>query len=306
MGDNMKKCGIYKITNLINGKCYIGQSVDIYDRWRKETAPSAKTYSLQRAFQKYNVKNFNFEIIEEVPYTQLNEREQYWIDYYDSYEHGYNETRGGDGQLKYNYEEIYKLYLDGYNCKEIQDILHCDDCVVTRALRCNDISEEEVRGRNNCNPAIAVVTLDPETKEPLRIFKTKIEAIKFLNLPQAQVKQIQKAVKTKRRAFGYYWEDLCEANKPLYNYSDEEILNRQKLETCLSIEHKQKLSNKLKTVERPSREELKKLIRSMPFLTIGKLYGVSDNAIRNWCDAENLPRKKNQINKYSDLEWEKI
>ena len=58
--------------------------------------------------------------------------------------------------------------------------------------------------------------------------------------------------------------------------------------------------------ERPSREELKKLIRQKPFLQIGKQYEVSDNAIRKWCDFYNLPRTKKEINSYSDEEWEKL
>jgi len=62
----------------------------------------------------------------------------------------------------------------------------------------------------------------------------------------------------------------------------------------------------LRIVERPSREELKNLIRIMPFTQIGLQFGVSDNAIRKWCDAENLPKKKTEINQYSDEEWKKI
>ena len=58
--------------------------------------------------------------------------------------------------------------------------------------------------------------------------------------------------------------------------------------------------------ERPSREELKKLIRSMPFTQIAIKFNVSDNAIRKWCDSYNLPRKVTDINKISDQEWEKI
>ena len=55
-----------------------------------------------------------------------------------------------------------------------------------------------------------------------------------------------------------------------------------------------------------TREELKNLIRTMPFTQIGVQVGVSDNAIRKWCDRFNLPRKKSDINKYSDEEWELI
>ena len=58
--------------------------------------------------------------------------------------------------------------------------------------------------------------------------------------------------------------------------------------------------------KRPSREELKNLIRNKPFTQIGKQFGVSDNAIRKWCDAENLPRKVFEIKSYSDEEWELI
>lgn len=54
---------------------------------------------------------------------------------------------------------------------------------------------------------------------------------------------------------------------------------------------------------RPSREELKELIRTKPFTQIGKQFGVGDNSIRKWCDTEHLPRTKKEINNYSDEEW---
>lgn len=54
---------------------------------------------------------------------------------------------------------------------------------------------------------------------------------------------------------------------------------------------------------RPSREELKQLIREKSFVEIGKQYNLSDNAIRKWCDSYNLPRKKSEIKKYSNEEW---
>lgn len=55
-----------------------------------------------------------------------------------------------------------------------------------------------------------------------------------------------------------------------------------------------------------TREELKKLIRTIPFTKIGEQYGVTDNAIRKWCDKFNLPRKVSEIKLYSDKEWENI
>ena len=54
---------------------------------------------------------------------------------------------------------------------------------------------------------------------------------------------------------------------------------------------------------RPTREELKNLIRNETFLSIGQSYNVSANAIRKWCDSYHLPRKKSEIKTYSDEAW---
>lgn len=98
--------GIYKITNLINNKSYIGKSSNIEERWRyhKSNYNNSKEYNkiLYEAFRKYGIENFSFEIIEllENEYDiKSNEREQYWIDYFNSFHFGYNMTEGGDGGL---------------------------------------------------------------------------------------------------------------------------------------------------------------------------------------------------------------
>ena len=56
----------------------------------------------------------------------------------------------------------------------------------------------------------------------------------------------------------------------------------------------------------PTREELKSLIRTKPFLKLGENFGVSDSAIRKWCKYYNLPSTKKDIDKISDEEWGKI
>ena len=55
-----------------------------------------------------------------------------------------------------------------------------------------------------------------------------------------------------------------------------------------------------------TREELKQLIRTQTFVSIGQQFNMSDNAIRKWCIKYNLPSKKKDISPYSDEEWEKI
>ena len=123
--------GIYKIENLINGKVYIGQSRDIKIRWRAHKDFAFKQYKndgqryylhLYNAIRKYGLENFSFEVIEETSADKLNEREIYWIKYYNSYENGYNNTRGGDDGKFISQEEIDNicyLWRQGLSISEI-------------------------------------------------------------------------------------------------------------------------------------------------------------------------------------------
>lgn len=76
------------------------------------------------------------------------------------------------------------------------------------------------------------------------------------------------------------------------------LITNNKTSLCLECARKQS-----RVCDRPSREELKDLIKKYPFTTIAKNYGVSDNAIRKWCIGYNLPSKKRDIVKYSDSQW---
>lgn len=88
----MYKCGIYKITNLLNNKIYIGQSVHIEKRFLEHTWKDKNNHSaLSNAFKKYGKDNFSFEVIEECNYKILNIRERYYIISYNSLTpNGYN------------------------------------------------------------------------------------------------------------------------------------------------------------------------------------------------------------------------
>lgn len=88
---------IYKIENLINHKIYIGQTNNPKRRFQEHKAKgyaSKGVKILYYAFDKYGLENFSFDIIEET--ENYNEREKYWIKYYDSFENGYNMTLGGE------------------------------------------------------------------------------------------------------------------------------------------------------------------------------------------------------------------
>lgn len=94
-----KVSGIYKITDLTTGLAYIGQSVDIKERFRQHIksslAYSGATNRLYQTMQKSGQSNFTFEVLEQVPRDKLNEREVYWIDFYKTKEYGLNSTKGG-------------------------------------------------------------------------------------------------------------------------------------------------------------------------------------------------------------------
>lgn len=91
--------GIYKLTNIETQQVYIGQARDARERLREHAKCSLKidcpgNNKLYPAMQKYGLENFTYELMEECAKEDLDEREAYWINYYDSYTYGYNSTRG--------------------------------------------------------------------------------------------------------------------------------------------------------------------------------------------------------------------
>ncbi len=135
----MKICGIYKITNQLNNKCYIGQSVHIYKRWTDhKTSAKNENTPLYLAMRKYGIENFSFEIIEECDPSQLNEKEIYWIKYQNSYYKGYNQTIGGEGNIKEDTELVLNIKKELKETEETQKNI----------AKKYGVSEEMVQGIN--------------------------------------------------------------------------------------------------------------------------------------------------------------
>ena len=153
-------CGIYKITNLINGKIYIGQSVDIQYRFRNHKSesfnPKSNAYdtAIHRAIRKYGVENFSFDVVEECDQEELRDREIYWINYYNSFGEGYNLTTGGEGVQTVNIKQVQKLWDNGLSIEEIATIMNCQKHTAIRILESYETynSEESYRrGRKNAS-----------------------------------------------------------------------------------------------------------------------------------------------------------
>lgn len=96
---NTVKTGVYKITNQKTKECYIGQAVDLASRFKDhakcglgiDTPPANKLY---KSMQEYGIWNFSWEVLEVCPKDQLDEKEKYYIELYQSKEYGFNIQAG--------------------------------------------------------------------------------------------------------------------------------------------------------------------------------------------------------------------
>ena len=119
-------CGIYCIENLINHKKYIGQSVDIYRRWKRHKKELIKNIHnnahLQNAWNKYGEENFIFYIIEECEFLELDQKEMYYILKFDTFCDGYNQTLGGEGSVGYKHNDSIKKKMSEIKLQQFCDL----------------------------------------------------------------------------------------------------------------------------------------------------------------------------------------
>ena len=102
---------IYKITNTLNHKVYIGQTKrDPEQRWSEHKRSSNSL--IGRTIKAVGEQHFSFEVIEEVDSSLLDEREVYWIGHFNSFERGYNQTLGGKGGNGLEKPTMGELFAD--------------------------------------------------------------------------------------------------------------------------------------------------------------------------------------------------
>ena len=126
---------IYKITNTINSKSYIGQTIQnvkerFYQHCATKCSKAVSNMAIHRAIKKYCKSNFTVEVIEEIDSANLNDRERYWIKYYNSYNNGYNSTKGGQDGCKpfkdLDVESIIKEYNTEKSLRTLGTIFKVD------------------------------------------------------------------------------------------------------------------------------------------------------------------------------------
>lgn len=202
---------IYKITNDINQKVYIGKTektveIRFAEHCRESKKERSKNRPLYRAMNKYGLEHFSVETIEETDNPE--EREQFWIQYYNSYgKNGYNATAGGDGKRYLNYGQIIKLYQEYHNVSKVAKELKYDAGWVSKILRSHGIEitpsqkvMQEVRSKR-------VAKIDPKTNEIIKVYPS-ITAARAENKTAGN---ISAACRGKRKiCCGYKWSYVDE------------------------------------------------------------------------------------------------
>jgi len=189
---------IYKITNNINGKVYIGKTKNtIEERFKQHIKDAYKETKekrpLYQAIRKYGESNFTVELIEtDISDGLISEKEKEYIKEYNSYigfpnSNGYNATLGGDGKQykEYDIQDIINKYEELKVVNRVAEYFNLDKSYISRLLKANGVEitpsqevEKKLMGKR-------VYQIDPKTQEIVNTFDSIMDAKKFLGLKKS-------------------------------------------------------------------------------------------------------------------------
>ena len=140
---------IYCITNLINGKQYIGKTTySVTKRFQEHCRDSKKERCNKRplydAMNKYGIENFIVEELCECDNEELSSYEIQYIEKYNTYSKGYNATKGGDGSILFDYNLILELYQKGLSMVEVASKVGCCVDTVSKVIHINNVPIHKV------------------------------------------------------------------------------------------------------------------------------------------------------------------
>lgn len=147
---------IYLIRNDVNDKLYVGQTIRTPNYRFRQHCRAYRSQQVAKggiddAIGKIGEKHFSYEVLERCPVEKLNNRERYWIKFYNCVEDGYNLKHGGRGpgiekiQSDEQLQAIYKDYIEGMTLKEIEEKHHVQHGVMYRIFAANGLPK---RGSN--------------------------------------------------------------------------------------------------------------------------------------------------------------
>lgn len=195
--------GIYYICNTVNGKMYIGESVDIYRRWREHRQDlrdgTHDNIHLQRSWDKYGECNFKFNIIEECEEDKLFEREKYWIKFYDAFKNGYNQTEGGEGCFGYKHNDEVREKMKQIKSEQFQDIKNREKLSKAHEFESRPIYQIDFNGNI------------------IKWWQSKNWAAKSLCVNPAKITEALKHTNRKKTYMGYIWIYVDEYDKNIFD-----------------------------------------------------------------------------------------
>lgn len=229
---------IYKITNKINGHSYIGQTTySLKERWSKHinfAKHHPEQSGLYSAINKYGKENFEIEQID-IAETEdeLNEKEVYWISYYNTfYGEGYNRDLGGKGSKKLDLpkEQIIEEYLNTeLTARDLGVKYECSDRTIAKILDAAGIKRDKItekqkktmsenlaKGRvgrpenfiNYRNSLKKKVARLDEKGNILEIYDSLSDACRDLGQSTHHTNRITKAIENNGICFGYHWKRI--------------------------------------------------------------------------------------------------
>lgn len=218
MQEFTNESGIYKCTCLSNGRSYIGQTCSLFKRKNDHInrLKNNKHYNkhLQRAWNKYGEENFIWEVLEICPVEQLNEREKYWIEYYDAFKTGFNQTSGGDSGFDFS-EELKQ--------KNRERMLGTKNHMYGRR-QTEEAKEINRLAHFGANNAIARAVICIETNE---VFLSIADAGRAKNCDPSTISKV--CIGKKKTTHGYHWryatQEEIEQYKKLHNKEQNQINN---------------------------------------------------------------------------------
>lgn len=210
---------IYKITNIINNKVYIGQTIGSIEKRLREHKSNAllkkDKSTLHSAMRKYGIENFIIKILEECPNELLNQKEIEYIEKFNSFLgnpncNGYNMTIGGKGKDNNIYIQIYNLWDAGYSCTQIAEKIKYDRNTIARILKDYDnysIEESNRRAHtlSGSKKAKAIFQIDLNNNI-IKEYNSVAEAERETGIFHGNIIKVANHKKNFKTAGGYRWE----------------------------------------------------------------------------------------------------
>lgn len=198
---------VYKITNDINDKVYIGmttRSVEL--RWKEHLRHGSQL--IDTAIQQLGKEHFKIEVIEECSEEEVDDKEIYWIKFYNSYEKGYNVTIGGRDSkmiMTNKVDLVLQLWNEGLTVNKIVEATKLNVETVRGYLNKNGIDHNQIRQRAN-------VYIGKAKAKPIGQYDLENNLIKIWD-SQVQIRKekgyakstLERAIKYKRILDNSYW-----------------------------------------------------------------------------------------------------